>query len=213
MTTAQVSRTRNNAFAAGSLLALAAVALALLALPLGAEENEENDTPDPIVGDELTSVLVDGQPVPMRGAFTDDVRVQVRDRPGGRPTEVVNLRDASHHAVMRITIQPGAMFPWHTHPGPVLVTIVEGDPEGAFKYIYADDCVERPYGVGEAFVDPGGDNVHTAYNPSAAYETVVYATFLGVPSEGPLTVPLDSEEAAALDDKCGIERNNPGHNH
>ena len=141
-----------------------------------------------------------------RHTFTDDVAVQVRDKPDGRPNEVINLRDASKIAVLEITIDPGAAFPWHTHPGPVLATVVEGDPEGAFVYIYPDDCVERPYEVGEAFVDPGIGNVHMAYNPSATHATVVIATFLGVPDEGGLTLPVDADEGAALDDRCGIER-------
>ena len=32
---------------------------------------------------------------------------------------------------MKITIPTGAAFPWHTHPGPVLATVAEGDDEGA----------------------------------------------------------------------------------
>lgn len=189
-TTTSTSRTWTVAGAA--LLALAATAmLALGSAPSGADEH-----PDPIEAEFLTE----------RHTFTDDVAVQVRDRPAGRSTDVINLRDASRIAVLEITIQPGAAFPWHTHPGPVLATVVEGDDQGAFVYVYADDCVERPYEVGEAFVDPG-DSIHMAYNPSETEETVVIATFLDVPDEGPLTLPLDEErEGAELDQRCGIER-------
>ena len=178
--------------AGGALLALAAAALLVLSSsPSGAEEG-----PDPI----------EAVPLTQRHTFTDDVAIQVRDKPDRRSTEVVNLRDASRIAVVEITIQPGAQFPWHTHPGPVLATIVEGDEDGAFVYVYADDCVERPYEVGEAFVDPGGDNVHMAYNPSTTEETVVIATFLGAPEEGGLTLPVGEEEGAELDERCGIDR-------
>ncbi len=184
--TTRITRT----VAAVGLLALAAGALlALTTGPSGADE-------PPITAEPLTQ----------RHTFPDDVAVQVRDRPDHRSTEVINLRDASHIAVVEITIQPGAAFPWHTHPGPVLAAVAEGDEDGAFIYIYADDCVERPYEVGEAFVDPGGDNVHMAYNPSDTEETVVIATFLGVPPEGGLTLPVDAEQGAALDERCGIER-------
>ena len=165
--------------------------LASAGSPSGADEG-----PDPITAEPLTE----------RHTFTDDVAVQVRDKPDGRSTEVINLRDASHIAVVEITIQPGAAFPWHTHPGPVLAAVAEGDEDGAFVYVYADDCVERPYEVGEAFVDPGGDNVHMAYNPSDTEETVVVATFLGVPGDGGLTLPVDEGESAELDERCGIER-------
>lgn len=134
-----------------------------------------------------------------RHEFTDDVALQVRDKPDGRPTSVGNLRDASNLVVLRLTVQPGARFPWHTHPGPVLVAVAEGE----FGYVYADDCVRRYY-VQTAFVDPGFDNVHMGYNPSETEETVLIATFLGAPAAGPLTIPVSPEEGEALDAKCGF---------
>jgi hypothetical protein len=45
-----------------------------------------------------------------------------------------------------------------------------------------------------------------ACNQSETQETVVVATFLGVPEDGPLTLPLDAEQGAELDDRGGIER-------
>lgn len=178
--------------AGAAVLALVATSL----LTLRTSPSEADESPEPI------SVV----PLTQRHAFSDDVAIKVRDKLDGRSTEVINLRDASNIAVVEITVQPGAAFPWHTHPGPVLATVTEGDQDGAFVYIYPDDCVERPYEVGEAFVDPGGDNVHMAYNPSDAEETVVVATFLGVPDEGDLTLPVDENEGAQLDERCGIER-------
>ncbi len=176
------------------VVALAAVAaLTVVVAPSAADDNDE---PDPI----------GAQPLSPRGEFTDDVAIQVRDKPDRRPTEVVNFREASHLTVVEITIQPGAMFPWHTHPGTALGIIAEGDADGAFEYIYADDCVVRPYEKGEVFVDPGGENVHMARNPSTEHETVVMVTFVGVPEEGPLTLPVDPQEGANLDERCGIER-------
>lgn len=134
------------------------------------------------------------EPLTPRAAFTDDVAVQIRNRFGGRGTDVTNVRDASNITVAEITIEPGAVFPWHTHPGPVLITIAEGDDDGAFVYVLADDCVERGYEPGEALIDAGGDNVHTAFNPSDTVPTVVIATFLDVPTEGPLTIPVEGPD-------------------
>lgn len=91
--------------------------------------------------------------------------------------------------------------PWHTHPGPALASVTGNE----LVYIYADDCEERPYPEGTAFVDPGGDNIHTAYNPSETEETTVTVTFLGVPEEGPLTLPVDEDEGAALDEQCRVD--------
>ena len=147
-----------------------------------------DDPPPPIAVEMLTA----------RHEFTDDVAVQVRIRPDGRPTEVVNLKDASRIAVLRFTVQPGVRFPWHSHPGLVMVSVTEGE----LVFVYADDCIERPYPVGTAFVDPGFGNVHYAFNPTDG-ETVIVATFLGVPPTGPLTLPVDPAEATALDAKCG----------
>lgn len=146
--------------------------------------------------DPLPPILIES--LTQRHEFTDDVATQIRLRPEGRPTEVVNLRDASRMAVLRITVQPGARFPWHTHPGPVLVAVTEGE----LVYVYADDCVERDYPTGTAFVDPGS-NVHFAFNRTAE-PTVLIATFLATPATGPLTVPVAGDEAAALDAKCGF---------
>lgn len=73
-------------------------------------------------------------------------------------------------------------------------------------FIFAEDCVEREYGPGDALVDPG-DTVHTALNPSSDGETVVVAVLLGVPAEGGLTLPVDEERSMALDAKCNIDRN------
>ena len=64
--------------------------------------------------------------------------------------------------VARFTVQPGAQFPWHSHAGSVVVNIVDG----ALVYVGADDCVEREYPAGTAFVDLGHGDVHTAFNPT-----------------------------------------------
>lgn len=144
---------------------------------------------------------IDIEPLTARHTFTDDVAIQVRDKPAGRRTSVANLSDGSHLFVARITVQPGVSFPWHTHPGPVLVAVTQGE----LLYVYADDCVERPYTAGTAFVDPGFDNVHIAFNTSDTDEAVLIATFLGAPpAPAPLTLPVDATTAAQLDAKCGL---------
>ena len=142
---------------------------------------------------------IHAEPLTERHAFKDDVAVQIRNKPDGRRTTVANVQDATHLAVLEITIQPGARFPWHTHPGPVVVAVVEGE----FTYVYADDCVRRDYSGG-ALIDPGFDNVHMAYNPNEASVTRVIATFLGVPADGPLTIPVNEDEGAVLDERCGL---------
>lgn len=120
----------------------------------------------------------------VRGTFTDDVEVQVRLRLDGAPgTDVMNLGNPSSIAVARLVVEPGARFPWHTHPGPVLISVVQGD----LVYVNATDCIERPYTAGTAFVDPGRGNVHTAFNDGDE-DAVLVATFLDADATGPLTI-------------------------
>ena len=142
-------------------------------------------------------IAVDTLTAPHR--FTDNIAAHIRVRPEGRPAEVVHLKDASNIAVLRFTIQPGVRFPWHSHPGLVMVTVTKG----RLVFVYADDCIKRRYPKGTAFVDPGFGNVHYAFNPTDR-ETVLVATFLGVPATGPLTLPVDPAVSAALDAKCHV---------
>src|SRR5687767_16032170 len=147
----------------------------------------------------LHTVPILAEPLTGRNAFTDNVAVQVRLKPEGLPTSVINLEDPSNIAVVRFTVQPGVRFPWHSHPGLVMVSVTKGD----LVFVYGDDCVQRRYPAGTAFIDPGFGNVHYAFNPTAG-ELVIVATFLGVPdAPAALTNPVSPTQAAALDAKCG----------
>lgn len=156
--------------------------LALLAAALGAIPlvgvyvlpSAAQDPPPPIA----TEVLTD------RAVFTDDVDLKIKIKRGDA-TNVVNQEDPSRTLVARFTVQPGAQFPWHTHAGPVVVNIVEGE----LVYIEADGCAEHSYPAGTAFVDPG-NHVHSAINPGDE-PTVFVATFFGTPASGPLLIPAD----------------------
>ncbi|CAN5780624.1 cupin domain-containing protein [soil metagenome] len=59
-----------------------------------------------------------------------------------------------------LTLQPGGYVGWHTHPGPVLVTV----KTGAFRYQEAD-CTYEDFTAGQTFVDEGGEHVHNGRNP------------------------------------------------
>lgn len=164
------------------VLALMATALfsTVLMGPLAADEH-----PPPIAVELLT---------PRNGGeFTDEVALQFRFKLEGDRTRVINSLEPSQTIVAKITVQPWAPFPWHTHPGPVVVNVAEGH----LTYVQASDCVHRPYPAGTAFIDPGGANVHSAYaGPEGA---VVVATFFEVPAEGPLTIPVDAPEGCVLE--------------
>jgi quercetin dioxygenase-like cupin family protein len=139
-------------------------------LPLAAQE-----APLPIAVELLTD----------RAVFTDDIDLKVKTNDGR--SEVVKVEDPSRMVVARITVQPGAQFPWHTHPGPVFVNVVEG------TLIFVEtDCSERAYPAGTAFVDLGHGHVHSAYSPIGGQPTVIVATFLEISADGPLLIPADT---------------------
>jgi quercetin dioxygenase-like cupin family protein len=156
-------------------LAAALVAVLLIGgnvLPSGAQE-----PPPPIATEFLTG----------RAVFTDDVDLQVKIKLDGKATKVINVKDPSRTVVARFTVQPGAQFPWHTHRGPVVVNVTEGE----LVYVGAEDCMAREYPAGTAFVDPGHGHVHSAFNPTDD-ETVFVATFFEAPAEGPLLIPAEA---------------------
>lgn len=127
--------------------------------------------PPPIALEEITP----------RSGFPDAVGVRFKLRRGAGGTDVVST-DASHTVVVRITVQPGARFPLHTHPGPVALNVVSGE----LTYVVPDGCEEHVYPAGTAFLDTGQE-VHSAYGSSAGVTTLV-GTFFGVPEDGPLTI-------------------------
>jgi redox-sensitive bicupin YhaK (pirin superfamily) len=105
------------------------------------------------------------------------------DHPLAGAPDVLNMPDLSRTVIARITVQPGAQFPWHTHPGPVIVNIAQGE----LVYVEASNCIEQPYPAGTAFIDHGHGHTHTAFNRTSTV-TVLYATFFEVPPQGPLTI-------------------------
>ena len=135
-----------------------------------------------------------------RLVFTDDVAMTLSQNLDGLDAHAVEVDDASHFWIARFTIEPGTVFPWHTHPAAVVMGVTEGD----FVFVLAEDCMRRAYTAGEALVDPG-DRVHTAYNPSDTDDTVIVAAYLGAPAEGELTLPTDAQKAADLDTQCELE--------
>ena len=127
-----------------------------------------------------------------RGDFPDEVDVKFKIKLNNA-TVVAHVQEPSDALVAKITFQPGGSVGWHTHHGPVIVTVASG----ALSIINATDCVRRVYDAGKAFVDPGQGNVHVGFNETAG-ETVIYATFLGVPRGQPATIPADDPGCASI---------------
>jgi hypothetical protein len=174
MLKAATNRTRRTIYAVAALMAIALAAVTVNTAPSQAQ------APPPILVEPLTP----------RSVFPDEASGQFRNKLSGHGTEVVNMKDLSRTIVVRFTVQPRARFPWHSHPGLVVVNITQGE----LVYVPASDCVARSYPAGTAFVDPGHGHVHTAYNPSTEGVTVFYATFFDFPATGPLSITEGIEE-------------------
>jgi quercetin dioxygenase-like cupin family protein len=200
MDTTRIDRSRNTGWVALVTLALALAALLIALLATGTGAHESHPAGHGAHGaTDGSDGAVDGpegfevEPL-ARGAFTDHVAAKFRLRyeaPGQpRGTIVRNLHDAGEVVVAKVTFEPGGTSGWHTHPGPAIVNVIEGD----LDVTNASDCVTRDYEAGDAWLDPGQGNVHNATNPSAKKRTVAYVTFFGVPEGEPATqhvAPVD----------------------
>ena len=91
------------------------------------------------------------------------------------PALKFSTKDDVDLVTQTITIAPGGHTGWHSHPGPVFVTIFAG----AMSFYDADDpaCSRIVYAAGDSFIDRGGGHVHIARNEGAT-DLVLFATYL-----------------------------------
>jgi quercetin dioxygenase-like cupin family protein len=144
---------------------------------------QADPTPPPVAVEVLTP----------RAAFTDQATMQLQLK-DGHGTNVIKASDPSNIVTTKVTVQPGAQIPWHTHSGPVFVTVAEGE----MTYISSEGCMSRRYPAGNAFIDPGHGHVHTAYN-SGKVVTVFYATFFEAPAgTAPLSIPASAPAGCTI---------------
>lgn len=113
-------------------------------------------------------------PVHARGTNAD--LLNVHSKAGVK----LQTKSSVDFVTQQIVIAPGGTTGWHSHPGPVLVTVKSGE----LTLVYADDttCQGRTYRAGESFVDRGDETVHTALNRGSG-NLEFWATYLvpGIP--------------------------------
>ena len=119
-----------------------------------------------------------------RGNFPDDIDITFRLKLH-HGTTVVHVNDPSQVVMAKITIPPNSTLPWHTHPGPAIVSVLSGQ----LSVVDGEGCTLHEYDAGKAFVDPGNGHVHIGFN-STDVETVVYVTYLDVPALHSPLVPV-----------------------
>lgn len=174
---------RRNVMKAAGMVAMSGGALTGTA---AADEHDDNNTgTEEETGDVDEPEDFSVEVLAPHANFPDDVTAEFGiTYTGGELDPITSaLDDASTVVVAKVTWRPGGTSGWHTHPGPVIVTIVEGELE----LINERDCIARSYTASEAFIDPGQGNIHIANNPSETECAVAYATFLGVPDGEPAT--------------------------
>ena len=105
--------------------------------------------------------------------------------------------------VVRITLPPNCVGPWHYHPGPALIVV----QQGTFQLTQDEPgCPTAVYQQGEVAAEQNGTeeapHIHHAQNPGDV-ETIVYVTFQ-VPPGAPFQVPAEPVnciEAAGLNQR------------
>jgi quercetin dioxygenase-like cupin family protein len=75
-------------------------------------------------------------------------------------------------ATQTITFQPGGYSGWHSHPGPVFISVKEGT-----MTFYEHDCSVKVVTAGEGFLDVG-DHPHFARNEGSVQATNVVTYFI-----------------------------------
>lgn len=83
------------------------------------------------------------------GALAGPTKVNIPD--------IVKLQTYGDLRVLtqELTIHPGGNTGWHSHPGPVLVTV----KSGIFRY-QETDCSFVDYPAGQTILDPGNGHIH-----------------------------------------------------
>jgi quercetin dioxygenase-like cupin family protein len=72
------------------------------------------------------------------------------------------VRGDSDLYVTQHTFQPGGQTGWHSHPGPSLITVVEGT-----LTVYHPGCRVETFNAGQSFTDLGCGDIHNAVNEGA----------------------------------------------
>ena len=90
----------------------------------------------------------------------------------------------------QIVFAVGAQSGWHTHPGPVFISVKEGT-----MTFYEEDCSSRVLSAGEGFLDVG-EHAHLARNESGAQATNIVTYF--VPPNTPVAALRDSSPPQPL---------------
>lgn len=111
------------------------------------------------------------------------VRTQLAQGTMADPLHILTTAP-SQLTVQSVTIAPGAVVPWHTHPGAENSVVVAGQ---VLLTVASAPCSPRRLGPGQAFDIPTG-MPHTARNEGSVPARLI-VTYLGTPPGVPLASP------------------------
>jgi quercetin dioxygenase-like cupin family protein len=104
------------------------------------------------------------------------------------PDFMVNSNARTDIVFQRSIFAPGA-GPWHTHPGPSFVYVVEGQIK-LERFTRKDGCTEtQVFGPGSSYFEVA-DEVHRAVVMSAESAVLVVTRF-NIPVRGAITIPAE----------------------
>jgi quercetin dioxygenase-like cupin family protein len=130
-----------------------------------------------------------GAPVHARGTLapTDGDNLIVNSKSGVH----VKTKGSVDLVTQELSFAPGGHTGWHSHPGPVLVTV----KAGSLRLIYADDetCEGTVYEAGDSFVDRGDERVHIA-RASPFDGMVLWATYFVPGAAGTTAFRIDEPD-------------------
>jgi quercetin dioxygenase-like cupin family protein len=162
----------------------------LLVLLLVAACSDGTEAPMAVANGDATAVAHSGDH--MSSAVTAVATAPFTVRAPLAPYRIQQLPDFQIHSkatsdiVMQQSVfNPGA-GPWHTHPGPSFVYVVEGEIK--LERHTREGCTETPvYSQGQAYFEVA-DEVHRAVVMSAT-PAVVLVTRFNIPVGGLITIP------------------------
>ncbi|HZR04799.1 MAG TPA: cupin domain-containing protein [Candidatus Udaeobacter sp.] len=99
------------------------------------------------------------------------------------------IRGDSDLYLTKHTFSPGGQTGWHSHPGPSLITVIQGT-----LTVYHDDCTFETFTAGQSFTDLGCGDIHNAVNEGAT-EAIDVAVQI-VPHGAPRRIDVDNPGCA-----------------
>jgi quercetin dioxygenase-like cupin family protein len=102
------------------------------------------------------------QPAPIVNGHFGNVDVKTESDKVGKWGMILKTKDDTDIGADRLTVQPLGYGGWHSHPGPVFVTVTSGTVE----WYDAALCTAHTYSAGQSYIEPAG-SAHNVRNPSA----------------------------------------------